>query len=257
MNLRLGIALAGATLALIAGPALAQSGWEDTRFDNWLLFQRNTNNTNQWKYDPRFYASYHFGNGWMFTQRVDLPMIDTSDTGPGKPQTGYSGGMGDVFIEEIVRTPELAKNFWLDGSLRIEFPTGRQSPFGASQYQLAPNLGFTYAMPDALRGVTIEPHARYFWGFDPQEDNVSTSRKLEIYPAVDFGLGKGWSLAFYPENPITYNYRKHLWFAPIDLMVLHRVDRRFQYGFGGAYKLGHPDDPSYRYIIDARLNFSF
>ena len=255
MSLRLAALVACATL--LPAPAMAQSGFEPIRSDNWLFFQRNTNNTNQWKLDPRLYVPYRFENGWTFTQRVDLPMIDTNDTGPGKPWPGYSFGLSDVYIEEIFRTPALAKNLWLDASLRIVFATGRQSPYGDSQYQLAPNLGFTWDLPDAWRGVTIDPHVRYFWGFDPQYDNVSTKRALDVYPAAEFGLGQRWTLALYPENPITYNYRKGQWFAPIDLMLLHRIDPRFQYGFGGAYKLGNPNDPSYRYIIDARLTFTF
>jgi hypothetical protein len=153
---------------LFAGSAIGGAGWGDVRFDNWGFFQRNNNNSNQWKYDPRAYVSYRFENGLTFIQRADLPMIYTNDTGPGNPAGGYSGGLGDAFVEEIFRTPEIVPDFSISASLRVVFPTGRQSPFGDSQYQLAPNVGFTWNLPNVLRGVTIDPHVRYFWGFDPQ-----------------------------------------------------------------------------------------
>ncbi len=247
----------GALSVLCTLSAGAEAGWGEVRTDNWVFFQRNVNNTNQWKVDPRIFVPYSFESGWLFVQRADLPMIDTSDTGPGKPSTGYSGGLGDAFIEEIFTTPEVAPELRFVGSLRLVFPTGRQSPFGASQYQLAPDIGFIWRLPDLLRGATIDPHVRYFWGFDPQYDTITTNRTLDIYPAARFTIADRWTLVLYPENPITYNDRKGTWFTPIDLLFEHRVDPRFSYGFGGAYKLGNPTDPSYRYIIDARFTFVF
>ena len=98
---------------------------------------------------------------------------------------------------------------------------------------------------------------RYFSGFDPRYDNVSEVRKLELYPAATFSLSGGWSLLLYPDNPITYNEQKNTWFVPLDLMLARRIDKTLEVGVGGAWKLGNPSDPSYRYIIDARLIVSF
>lgn len=62
-----------------------------------------------------------------------------------------------------------------------------------------------------------------------------------------------WSLLLYPDNPITYNRQNGTWFVPLDLMLARKVDRTLEFGIGGAVKLGHPSDPSYRYVIDGRL----
>lgn len=244
-------------LCVVAPHTSAQSGLGTVYVENWGYFQRNENGTNQWTYEPHLYVPYHFDNGATFTQRLDVPMIDTNATGPGNPGGGYSGGFGDVFIEEIFESPEIAKNLRLKASVRFVFPTGKQSPFGSSQYQWGPAAGFIYAIPDALQGVTLAPYVRYLSGFDPQYANVSEKRKLELYPAVTFALPERWSLLFYPDNPITYNEQKKTWFVPLDLMLARKVDKTLEYGLGGAWKLGNPNDPSYRYIIDARLIIYF
>jgi hypothetical protein len=53
--------------------------------------------------------------------------------------------------------------------------------------------------------------------------------------------------------PITYDEQKKTWFVPLDLMLARRIDRSFEFAIGGAWKLGNPSDPSYRYVIDAQL----
>lgn len=249
--------LSALSLVLGAVPAAAQSGFGTVSVENWGYFQRNEDGTNQWKYEPRLYIPYRFDNGITFTQRVDVPMIYTNATGAGNPGGGYSGGIGDVFIEEIFESTEIAPNLRLRGSVRFVFPTGKQTPFGSSQYQWAPMGGFIYDMPETLQGVTLAPYVRYFSGFAPQYDNVSETRKLDLFPAVKFGLPAGWSLLFYPDNPITYNVQKRTWFVPLDLMLARNIDKTLEFGVGGAWKLGNPSDPSYRYIIDARLIVRF
>lgn len=44
---------------------------------------------------------------------------------------------------------------------------------------------------------------------------------------------------------------------PLELTLARKIDSTFEAGIGGAWKLGHPSDPSYRYIIDARLIVHF
>jgi hypothetical protein len=42
---------------------------------------------------------------------------------------GYSGRLGDAFVEEIFTTPEIAPELRFAASLRLVFPTRRQSPY--------------------------------------------------------------------------------------------------------------------------------
>lgn len=250
---RLAAAALGCALALFAaaGPASAQMG--TIRFDNWLYFQENTDSSERWQYRPRLFIPFSLSGGWTFTQRADLPVYYTDKVGAENPNGDWKWGIGDWFVEEIFNT-ELAKNLRMTASVRFVFPTASGSPFGANQYQWAPGVGATYAIPE--QRITLSPFARYFMSFHATEPNTAQIRKLDLYPAVTFGIAEGWSLAFYPENPITYNDETNKWFVPIDVMLIRRFSKSVEFGFGGAYGLVK-DDPQYDYVINARLTFYF
>lgn len=223
------------------------------RFDNWLSFQRNTDKIGQWLYQPRFYVPFALSGGWTFTQRVDLPLAYTNETGTDNPTGRWKAGVGDWFIEEIFTTPELAPNFRMWASVRLVFPTGGASPFGLDQYRWAPALSMDYAVPEY--GITIGPVARYFMSF-PSATAANRVRQLDLYPIVTFALTDNWSLVTYPENGISYNDATHKWFVPIDLMLIKRLNKTTELGLGAAYTLCK-DDPLYRYIAYGRLTFYF
>jgi hypothetical protein len=246
-----------AAFAVGAPGVAAQSGFQAPYLTNFAAFQKNDNGSGQWIYEPRLYLPYRFDNGWTFTQRVDVPLIYTNDSGPGNSGGGWSGGIGDVLIQESFTSPEIAKNLQVSASLRVLFPTGKQAPFGSSQYQWAPGAGLIYQMPDTWYGVTLAPFARYYFGFDPKYANVTETRELDLYPGAVFALPERWSLLLYPENPISYNEQSKTWFVPLDFMLARKVDKTLEFGIGGAWKLGNPSNPSYHYIIDARLIINF
>ncbi len=250
-------ALTALVLACVAAPSLAENERSDARFESWGIFQKDTNETDQWTYQARLYIPFRLDDGWTFTQRIQLPMTYTNESGPGNPAGTYSGGVGNAFVEEIFETGDVAPDFRLRASVRVVFPTGKQSPYGSGQYQVAPGIGFSYAMPAALRGVTLDPYVRYSYGFDPDPDSVQTIRKWSIYPAATFKFDSQWSLLLYPDNPITYNDRKRAWFVPVDLMVMRRLGPAIEGGIGGAWRIGDSADASFRYVIDARLILAF
>jgi hypothetical protein len=242
-----------AACALVAPAAHAQQ-LGTVRFDNWLYFQNNTDTSERWQYRPRVFVPFELRGGWTFTQRADLPVYYTDKSGSENPTGAWKAGISDWFIEEIFTTPDLAPNFRMFGSVRFVFPTGGGSPFGSEQYQWAPAAGATYGMPD--RGITLSPHARYFMSFHATEPGAAKIRKLDLYPTVAFALRDGWSLAFYPENPITYNDVSGKWFVPIDAMLIKRISRTVEIGFGGAYGIVK-DDPVFQYVINGRVTVYF
>jgi len=248
------IALATACFVL---PCHAENEKGDARFESWGILQKDVNETEQWTYQARLYVPFSLGDGWTFTQRVQLPMSYTNESGAGNPGGTYSGGIGNGFIEEIFETGDVAPNFRLRGSVRVVFPTGKEAPYGDGQYQVAPGAGFGYAMPDLWRGVTLDPYVRYAYGFSPDPSSVQTIRKWSIYPAATVTLDPQWSLVLYPDNPITYNDRKRSWFVPIDLMVVRKFGGTLEGGIGGAWRIGDSADASFRWLIDARLAVHF
>jgi hypothetical protein len=142
----------------------------------------------------------------------------------------------------------------MSASVRFVFPTGGGSPFGSNQYQWAPMISATYAIPEYK--TTIAPLARYFMSYHATASDVSQVRRLDLYPTVTFGLPDDWSLSFYNENPIQYNQINHGWFVPIDVLLIKRVNRTFEFAFGGAWGIVK-EDPAYRYIINGRVTFYF
>ena len=245
---------AAAALSGLGEPARAQLG--TVRFDNLFYYQENYGDTARWQYRARFFVPYAFGNGWTFTQRLDVPLYYTDASGPANPDGSWKGRFSDIFVEEIFDTPEVAKNVRLRGSLRLVMPTGGESPFGSDQWQVAPGFGGNWRFPDAGRGVTIAPYARYFYGFSEGSPDVTTKRSWNIFPEVSFGLNEKWSLALYPEQGISYNIRSGKWFVPVEAMLTNRVTKSWEYSVGGAYALVE-DDRSYRWLLQGRLRFNY
>ena len=246
--------LVAAALGGLAAPATAQLG--TIRFDNWFFYQQNYGDTARFQYRPRIFIPYSFGDGWTFTQRLDLPLYYTDATGPENPGGDWKFGVSDVFVEEIFDTPEIAKNARLRGSLRLVFPTGGEAPFGSDQWQVAPGFGGTWRYPEVWRGVTVAPYARYFYGFDEGSPSVTTKRSWNIFPTVTFGMSEKWSLVIWPEQGITYNLRSSKWYVPVEAMVTNRLSKEWEYSVGGAYALVD-DDRSYRWLLQGRLTYFF
>jgi len=242
----------GLALLLTAAAPAQQLG--TIRFDNWLYFQSNTDGSERWQYRPRFYIPFSLSGGWTFTQRIDLPVYYTDKVGPGNPTGKWKTGIGDWFIEEVYTSPELARNFKLAASVRFVFPTGGSSPFGSNQYQWAPMVGASYAIPG--HRITLNPRARYFMSFHADQPGAEQIRQLDLYPTVRFGLSDGWNLAFYAQNPISYDEVSRKWFVPISATLTRRLTKAVEISFGGAYALVK-DDPKYQYIARGRLTFYF
>jgi hypothetical protein len=81
-------------------------------------------------------------------------------------------------------------------------------------------------------------------GFQANEPNVTLTRRLDLYPTVFFGIGEGWSIALYPENPIQHNDRSNKWFVPIDSMLVKRFNKTVEAGMGISVGIVK-DSPAY------------
>lgn len=246
--------LVAAVMALAAPPgAIAQDARPEIRFDNWVYFQKNTNDTERWQYRPRFFVPVNLPGGWQLTQRFDFPIFYTDNPGPENPGGGWKSGIGDFFTESTFRTSTVAENLSLTAGVRLVFPTAKGQPFGPEQWQVAPSFGATFLIPE--HRITIAPLARYFFGFDAPQ-GAKGIRRLDLFPAVTFGFPDDWALQFYGENGISYNDNINKWFVPIDVMLIKRVDKNWAFAIGGAYGVVD-DDPQYDYQVYGRLTFFF
>jgi hypothetical protein len=71
MKRTIAMRLAASLLCALAGAATAVEN--PLRFDNWVYYTKNFDGSAQWEYDPRLLAPFSLGNGWTFTQRIDIP----------------------------------------------------------------------------------------------------------------------------------------------------------------------------------------
>lgn len=260
MQRRTAVALVCLWLSSLApwSSALAKEepGLGTIRLDQWLYFRQNTDDSQRLEYRLRGLIPYNFASGWTFTQRIDVPFYYTDEPGPANRDDRWRVDRADAFVEEILDTPEVAKNLRLRLSARLLFPTGRDSPFGNGVWQLAPGFGATYRMPQLLGGVTLSPYVRYFFSYAKRIDDASEVRRLELFPAATFKLAGRWELELYPENAVSYNDVSHKWFVPIDFLFTNRHTKSFEYGLGAAYALVK-DDPRYDWMVYGRLSWRF
>ena len=227
------------------------------RLDNWGYFQENVNGSYQWQYRPRLFVPWVFGNDWITTLSADVPIIYTNNKGPANRDGGYSGGIGNIFFEPILDSAPVLPNLTLRTSLRFVLKSPDGPPFGVdNQNQIAPGAGFTYRMPDILRGVTFSPYFRWIRGFNGDAGTELTDT-LQLIPATTFRLADGWSFAFYGENPITYNRNTGRWFAPLDMLLIFRATDTLEFAFGGATRIGDPAGATYDHIINGRVTLFF
>lgn len=249
-----GSAFALACLLAATGAWAQEKANPPIRFDNWLYYQRNTDDSTRAQYRPRFYIPFNLDNGGVFTQRIDLPIYYTNKVGTDNPNGDRKAGIGDWFIEETYLSPEVSKNTKWSTSLRLVFPTGGDPPFGGNTYQAAPSVGLLYNMPE--NKLTFNPLLRYFFSYHDAKDNAGKVRRLDIFPTVTMGFSEGWSLQLWPENPISYNDQTNKWFVNVDTLLVKRMSKSWEFGVGGAYAL-KKDDPQYKWIVDGRVTFYF
>ncbi|WP_223291973.1 hypothetical protein [Defluviicoccus vanus] len=236
----------------------ARGNFGRIRLDNWGYFQENVNGTDQWQYRARLFVPWVFGNEWIATLRADVPILYTNNKGPANRDGGYSVGVGNIFFEPILDTAPVLPNLTLRTSLRFILKSPDGPPFGVdNQYQIAPGAGFTYRMPDVLRGVIFSPYFRWIRGFNGDEPDTQLTDTVQMIPATTFRLAEGWSFAFYGENPITYNRNTERWFAPLDMLLIYRALENLEFAFGGATKIGDPAGATYNYIINGRVTLFF
>jgi len=235
---------------LIAGNAAAQ-----VRYDNWIYYQRNTDDSTRWQYRMRFDVPFALDGGWTFTQRAYLPLVYYTDrTGPENPGGGWKAGTGDWFFDETFTTPELAKNTRGILGARFILPTGGGAPFGGGQYQVAPFAGMSFAFPDS--GLTITPLFRYFMSVHATEEGAGRVRKLDFFPTVAKKVAEGWTVILWNENAITYNQVSRKWFVPIEAQLVRRARKDLEFAFGAAYGAVR-DDPQFLTQVFTRVTLYF
>ena len=230
----------------------------ELRADLWMFYQKNDpDDSNLYKWVLRLQRPWFLPDDWKISWRFDLPFLYTNSPGSENPNGHYQNGLGDLFGQVAVTTPQILPNLTINFGFRMVAPTGGKSPFGSSQWKAAPQVGFAWER-ELAPGIFLEvaPMVRYFRGFGTLHAGTTTTRDYDVYPTIGLRLPDDWTIFLWDENSLTYGARANAWFVPFDIMVTKRIYNSFQLGFGAAVKL-IDDYPQYKYMIYGRGSYSF
>lgn len=180
-----------------------------------------------------FYDNVGDGNRESTTQiRYYIPIqteqrritlrLDTSaysqfgDSYPNKNILDYHAGTTKITVTTSAATLGDWKTSY---GLRTQLPMG-----SSSQILVAPHVGATYVPQNSVI-TEIAPVIRYFHGFDKRFSDTVLARNINFFPTVGLRLSNNTELKFWDENPIVINLNNGKWFVPLDLQVIHNIDK--------------------------------
>jgi len=226
------------------------------RAELWSFNQWNEGGTRQDQIVFRSYQNVALGGDWSVTFREDIPLTLTDKVGTANPEGDWASGLGDVFAQAVVSTPQLLPNFRLQAGLRVVFPTGGASPFGGETYQLGPMAGMSYHFDDIAGGVTLRPTVRYLMSVAETDPAAKEVRKVQVYPRVLIKFDETWGLDFWDDEPMVYDRLTGEWFVPFDATLNWQFAPGATLKFGGAVNLTQ-NTTQYRHMIHTALSFAF
>ena len=255
-----GLATAVACVALGLGMAWgsAPAAAGDFRLiaELWNFGQWNVDGSREDTIVFRSYQDVGLGDGWSVTFREELPLIMTDKVGTENPDGEWVNGMGDIFVQGVVSTPEWLPDTRFEVGLRALFPTGGPSPFGGSTYQLGPMLGVSYRIEDVFDGIVLHPNVRYLMSVAETEPDATEVRKIQVYPNINVKFSEDWELGFWIDEPIVLDRETQEWFVPFDVTLHWTFAPGATLKFGGSVNMTD-NDSSYRHVIHTALSFSF
>jgi len=240
---------------VLAAPATASEDFH-LRAELWNFFQWNEGGSTQDQIVFRAYQNVALGDDWSVTFRQDVPVTMTNKTGTANPDGDWASGLGDVFAQAVVSTPQILPNTRLQAGLRVVFPTGGPSPFGGSTYQLGPMAGMSYHIEGLADGVTLRPTFRYLMSVAETEPDAKEVRKLQIYPRVLVKFDDAWDLEFWHDEPIVYDHVANQWFVPFDATLSWQFAPGAALKVGGSVKLTE-NSSQYLGMFHTALSFTF
>jgi hypothetical protein len=176
----------------------------------------------------RYYIPLHKGNTNL-TLRLDTS--EYSQFGASYPNQNifdYKAGTSKITL--YASTAPVNQWSAMYG-LRTLLPIG-----AANQWLIAPHVGASYTPKNSVI-TDISPVARYFYGFDPRYPNTTLVRSLNLFPTIGFKLSANTEARFWDENPAVLNLNNGKWFVPLDIQILHNLDKTKYFVIGTSQGL--------------------
>jgi hypothetical protein len=196
---------------------------------------------------------------WALSLRTDLPFLAKNPISSDNPAGNYIHGVGDADVQAAL-LHDLDSRWAAGFGARLTAPTGGDN-LSSGKWQIMPEFGVRYALPEVGPSSYIEPLVRYNISFagDPAKKNISN---LQFAPTVNLSLPDHWFLTFYPSADIRMNYGDPVTgqtgrlFLPFDV----KIGRKLTKDVALSVEVGVPmikDYPVYNFKTEVRLNILF
>lgn len=203
----------------------------------------------------RYYQPVDFDR-FRGTIRLDTSFV--SSYGPGYPaQHPGQYNQGGTMLTFWGNHPNLLPSWGGNLGGRVIFPFGN-----SGQWALGPQIGTSFkpSKEEAILNLAdFSPLARFMYGFYPKNNPTYQApliRNLELYPTLGFQLSPNTQLRMWDENGFVYNAATGGWFAPIDGMITHRVNRNFLFAVGASKQIVQTY-LQYDWNVYGKMSFNF
>jgi hypothetical protein len=212
----------------VCAPASSQEAQSLQALELWNFYDNVGNGNTENATQVRYYLPIEASKGDL-TLRLDTSAY--SQFGASYPnQNIFDYQTGFTKITLYAKGPSSGQ--WSTAyGLRTLLPIG-----AANQWLMAPHFGVSFT-PKQGPVTDISPLVRYFYGFDPRYPNVTLVRNLNVFPTVGFRLSAKTEARFWDENPAVVNLNNGQWFVPIDVQVIHNIDKRKYFIIGTSQGL--------------------
>jgi hypothetical protein len=206
----------------------------------------------------RYYNPLEVGD-WKGRIRLDAN-ITTNYNSISTPNNSGAYSEGNMFMTVWGQAPEFLQSLKALVGARIIFPFGNNG-----QWAAGPQIGWRFIPEvDATLKVTdFSPLLRYIYGWDANNNSFvvnptqpALARNLHIFPTIGFQLAPNTTLRFWDENGAVFNTAGNGWFIPIDVMVLHRLDKNWVVAVGASKQVVQSYQ-QYDWSTYAKISFNF
>lgn len=230
-------------------------GRQPTLFDLRWQYQNQTDGAEKETFILRRNLKWALNDQWQIATRFDVPLVLAHAGGvdPGMRQSTF--GLGDLLWQpEVINSPTERLAWSL--SARFIFPSATDPVLGAGRWQIDPQVGVRWKLPEISRGSFFQFIARF--ENETTEDFARTHlSEVRMSPTLNVALPERWFVTLFPSQDIVLDcHGNHQWFVPADFLIGRNLTDRIVASLEVSVPLIRQVEV-YDFKVEARLSFHF